>query len=194
MSDTARNDYQTIEPAKTEGLEDLFEIGEPNASIDVNLVHLDANHNEQGANFLSVEKAALRLGISVRAVQKRLKKGTLSGCKQKTLNGERWFVEVNNLDASLGANLICLDAKQNEQDANIVSLDANEHEKDANLGEERDALVMQLQNKLEAASYRIGYLEAQLDVERNQVKLLTDSQHKPLWWLRSWQWFIGTSR
>ncbi len=65
MSDTARDDYQTIEPFKTEGPEDLFEIGEPDASVDANLIHLDANQHEPSANFLSVEEAALRLGISV---------------------------------------------------------------------------------------------------------------------------------
>lgn len=32
--------------------------------------------------------------------------------------------------------------------------------------------------KLEAAIYRNGYLEAQLEAERSQVKLLTDSLHK----------------
>jgi hypothetical protein len=43
-----------------------------------------------------------------------------------------------------------------------------------------DALL----RKLEGATYRIGYLEALLETERQQVKLLTDSQHKDRWWTR----------
>jgi hypothetical protein len=182
MSDAA-HDYQTIQPASTVGLQDLFEVRELDASQDTSLVGLDANRDERGANLLSVEEASLRLGISIRAVQKRLKKGTLSGRKQKTLNGERWFVALRELDATL-----------EKQDAKFVRLDANYDEPEANQGAQRDALVLQLQNKLEAASYRIGYLEAQLEAERNQVKLLTDSQHKPDWWRRAWRWFIGAPR
>jgi len=45
--------------------------------------------------------------------------------------------------------------------------------------------------KLEAANFRIGYLEAQTVSYKDQIKLLTDSQHKRGWWLRFCSWFIG---
>jgi hypothetical protein len=61
-----------------------------------------------------------------------------------------------------------------------------------------EKLIRELQEKLDArdhhlqaANYRIGYLEAQLESERQQVKLLTDSQHKPSRWARFYSWFIG---
>lgn len=45
--------------------------------------------------------------------------------------------------------------------------------------------------KLEAASMRIGYLEARTENYETQIKLLTDSQHKRGWWARFGAWFLG---
>jgi len=44
--------------------------------------------------------------------------------------------------------------------------------------------------KLEGASYRIGYLESKLEEKNSQIKLLTDSQHKPGWWAKFSSWFF----
>lgn len=43
--------------------------------------------------------------------------------------------------------------------------------------------------RLEAASYRIGYLEAQLGARDEQVKLLTTSVSSSGWWHSVCQWF-----
>jgi len=48
---------------------------------------------------------------------------------------------------------------------------------------------IELRAQLQGATYRNGYLEAQLDVERQTVKLLTDSQHKPSLWTKLAHWF-----
>lgn len=45
--------------------------------------------------------------------------------------------------------------------------------------------------KLDAASYRNGYLEAQLSEKETQIRLLTDSQHKPAWWSQFCAWFLN---
>lgn len=47
-----------------------------------------------------------------------------------------------------------------------------------------------LNEKLEAANHRNGYLEAQVDQQIEHIKLLTDSQHKPGWWSTFRSWFI----
>lgn len=180
MTEAAR-DLNVLPATTTEGLDELFDGNELDVSQGANIVRLDASHDEPGANWLSVEEAADRLGISVRAVQKRLKKGTLSGQKEKTANGGRWLVDGNELDASQGANIVRVDANCHEQDA-------NHDEPGASSEIASDKLIRDLQAKLEAASYRIGYLEAQLETERQQIKLLTDSQHKPGWWARFKKW------
>ena len=46
--------------------------------------------------------------------------------------------------------------------------------------------------KLEAASMRIGYLEARTENYEREIKLLTDSQYERGWWARFASWFIGT--
>jgi len=47
----------------------------------------------------------------------------------------------------------------------------------------------QLTVKLEAACHRNGFLEAQTQTYQDQIKLLTDSQHKPGWWQTVCNWF-----
>ncbi len=46
-----------------------------------------------------------------------------------------------------------------------------------------------LNERLEAANHRNGYLEAQVDQQVEHIKLLTDSQHKTGWWSRFCSWF-----
>jgi hypothetical protein len=55
-----------------------------------------------------------------------------------------------------------------------------------------------LNEKLEAANHRNGYLEAQVSHRETQIKLLTDSQHKaadiqiqPGFWSRFGSWLVG---
>lgn len=48
-----------------------------------------------------------------------------------------------------------------------------------------------LSAKLEAASHRNGYLEAQVESHKEQIRLLTDSQHKAGWWRRFCSWALG---
>jgi excisionase family DNA binding protein len=183
MSDTAR-DYQTFQPIATEGLEEIFEVRELDASQDANQMSDGSSVREQDANMLSVEEAAERLGVSIRAVQKRLKKGTLTGRKEKTIHGERWLIDVRELDASQDANRMSDGSSVREQDANPVRLNAN-------LDEDRDGLIKEMQAKIEALTWRNGYLESQLENQREHIKLLTDSQHQPSRWAGFKKWFLG---
>lgn len=176
MTDSAR-DLQTDDPAATDGLDEIFDVRELDDE-------LGANHEPKGANCLTVEEAASLLGISNRAVQKRLKKGSLHGWKAKTTNGERWVVDADELPSMLDANPVRLGSSGRELDREPY---------------QPDLFTIQLQSKLEAATYRIGYLEAQLserlrDIEERDasIKLLTDSQHnKTSWWSRLKVWLYG---
>ena len=51
--------------------------------------------------------------------------------------------------------------------------------------------IKSLQQKLESATYRIGYLQHHVESQDLQIKLLTDSQHKPGRWQRFRSWFFG---
>lgn len=203
MSDTAR-DYQTIDAASTEGIDSLFE--DANSIETVHELNAIASTTvRELVEYIDVEEAAKRLGISVRAVQKRLKKGSLIGSKLRTGALERWVIDASCLPPittflSPKSTLIELDANSielvreplddvPEMDANLLTggreQGANQDAKDY-----RDELIKDLQHKLEAASYRLGYLEHQLETQTDQIKLLTDRQHKTGWWARFSSWFF----
>ena len=48
-----------------------------------------------------------------------------------------------------------------------------------------------LQKDLQAATWRNGYLEAQVESQETRIKLLTDSQHKQGWWPRLKNWLTS---
>lgn len=202
MSDTAR-DIQQSELVSTVGLDELFE-------ADANLSPVGASEvefvREVGATssvdvreldrYVSVEDAAALIGISVRAVQKRLKRGTLNGMKTKHGSAERWLVEVSCLplpkaDASIELNT----ANDDMVDPPVIELvretGANapaagrepDTSKDFSPQEDyRDKMIKDLQNQLQAASWRNGYLESKLEERDNQIKLLTAAPVNPSWW------------
>jgi excisionase family DNA binding protein len=212
MTDTAR-DYQTLTTADTNGMDDLF-------IEDAQTVEGFANPSEQESAsteqrreqdapldaYISVEEAANRLNISARAIQKRLKRGTMKGVKVKVGAGERWLVDqttcLEKADAPTVINFAnppAMDATWlepgREPDANIAELDAYTGEQGRELDayqadDFKDALIKDLQNKLEAASFRVGYLQHQVESQETQIKLLTDSQHKRCWWANFSGWFF----
>jgi hypothetical protein len=52
------------------------------------------------------------------------------------------------------------------------------------------AEMKELKQQLQGASYRNGYLEAQLEGRDRDIKLLTDSRSKRGWWARFSSWFV----
>jgi len=52
-------------------------------------------------------------------------------------------------------------------------------------------LLREKDRELQAASFRNGYLEAQLQAKDEQIKLLTDERHRGGRWERLKRWFTG---
>ena len=194
MSDTAR-DYQTIELASTEGLDAIFDSAH---------VPADANPSQEP---VPVDLAAKLLGSSVNALKKQLRKGNVIGHKLDTKHGSKWFVEPSELSrlAPTDANLCqapvttcaSIESAPVPTDANLCqvpvttcSVIQSEPVPTSVETDEHLNYIQELQLKLEGATYRIGYLEAQLENERAQIKLLTDSQHKGGWWAKFSSWFF----
>lgn len=127
MSDTAR-DYQTVESASIEGLEDLFNKG------------VEALISEQGDS------------------------------DQATI------IEQGDPDQTLISTTISPD----QTVINVLLKRLADVEKQ----------LTDAQKELQGAVWRNGYLESQLENERQQIKLLTDSQHKGSWWAGFKKWFV----
>jgi hypothetical protein len=189
MSDTAR-DYSKIETASIEGLENFFDEGLP-GGLPAEL-----------PRGLPAEEAAIKLGLTIRAVLKRLRRGTLKGYKSPTKHGEKWFVLSTELPAELPVQVEGLPFENvgapscnvellHEDPFDSLGVPSESQKFFEILGDLQTKLDV-ANNQLQAASFRNGYLEAQLEVERQQVKLLTDSQHKAPWWHGAWQWFFGS--
>lgn len=119
MSDTAR-DYQSIQPATIEGLEDLFE---PQAST-------------------------------------------------SQASSDQGLTTPDHLNTPDSTSELVTELRQQ-----ITELKT-----------ELDRKVSEAQREIQAAAFRNGYLESQLEIEREHVKLLTDSQHKNGWWSRFKKW------
>jgi hypothetical protein len=183
MSDTARDDYRTIEPVSTEGLEEIFDV-----QVAV------AGPNMAEGQQVSLVEAAEKLGITRRSALRLIQQGKLAGAKE---GQGQWFVSMRSIVDRLQAKNV------SASDIQHVALEVAEgHGQAWPEGQEKGHLEMikELQTKIEALTYRTGYLQSQL-LEREsdlaardqQIRLLTDSQHKPDRWQRFRSWFLASS-
>jgi len=113
----ARDSHQ-VQPADTNGLEDLFDVSSVQAVPDY--AQGTASKPEGCslgiAHWLTVEEAAKRLDISPNAVIKRLGKGKLAGQKIPGQFGEKWLVDPAGLPQEIQVDF----AATNDENAEAV--------------------------------------------------------------------------
>lgn len=216
MSDTAR-DYQTIDAVSTEGLENFFDEAQVTGAMEpVALVEEPITGASEQLSGVPVERAAKLLGTSTNALKKRLRKGSLSGYKVESKHGEKWFVNPEALSISEPVSvdlepvpvIIAAPVPDAEEPVTcaVEPVPTSAREPVACALEpvptsattsELLAKLRAMEVKLEGATYRNGYLEAEneglkvlLGAKDSHIKLLTDSQHKPGWWARFSSWFF----
>lgn len=136
----------------------------------------------------TLQEASNNLGISIATVRRKLAKSELSGYKVQGQNGPEWRIihpaQIGEHPAQIG--------EYPAQDVIMIEAEAAEDP-----GTEQ--LTRELLAKLEVLTYRNGYLEAQLaerqkevELHQEQIKLLTDSQHRRGWWSKFASWFMGS--
>jgi hypothetical protein len=161
---------------------------------------------------ITVDEAARLLNISSNAICKRLRKGTLVGKKIAGKFKDEWLVEGAGLIEVLSLEFNSFEdgPSGNSEASGTVQDQANDYtgsvqESPGSVHEESRDSVIRLVNlvekqaaKLEAAAGQIGYLQSQLESQRElvqakeaEIRLLTDSQHKRSWWVRFSAWFLG---
>lgn len=198
MSDTA-GDYPVIKAISTEGLESLFEVMPTGADTADTL------------QWVSIVQAAARLNKSERTIHRYLKASKLAS---KTDWEGRLLVGLSaradtssrvptgegkvNIDLPTSSEqsadrltLVLTDADEFDDAVNALPTDAATLQN--NFSKEMDKhleLIKQLQEQVQAASYRNGYLESKLEEREKDIKLLTDSQHKSSWWSQFSRWFF----
>jgi len=204
MNDTAR-DYQPEDTASTDGLDDLFVEGMDQAQEQAQPEKQEAQDQAHDPQVVPIALAAELLGVHRRYALRLVHKEKISGYQDE--NGH-WFIEQKSIterlqqmgqaqeqahleiDQAQGpAQPEIREAQDQAQEVEILDLSSSSDSFPQNLvGTEE---FKELQSKIEALTWRNGYLEAQLEAERNQVKLLTDQLHKPNWWSRFTDWFLG---
>jgi len=158
----------TVDRTTVDGLDRLLE-----ESVDTE----NTDPGQVAADDWSLEEAADYLGLSIKTIRRRLRDGKLDGYKIIGLNGPEWRIRQ-----------ICLDNDQGQTRtwSTKTSMVQSNHAPTTDV-----TLVRDLISKVEALTYRNGYLESQLAERNQQIKLLTNNQCKGGWWRRAWRWFTG---
>lgn len=206
MSDTAR-DYQTDDPAATDGLDDLFEatVITDQGACD-NPAQLEDTQPEFDHGHWTIAEASKHLQVSPITVRRRLQKGELEGSKIQGPNGPEWRIKPCNLDPdqTLLNDLDLTPEHDHAQIDNPAQADLTQpliNDKPDPSQMVIESLLKRIsdlehsladsQSNLQSASWRNGYLESRIQTQEDQIKLLTDSQHKPSKWARFKAWFFG---
>lgn len=166
-----------LEPTDTEGLERLFQ------------VDLDQQIQSQDQlDHIPLMEGAKKLGLSRRYVHKLVTEGRIPAFRDSR---GRWLIKLDQ-------GQIQIQDQQDQASQMDLHLDQSQIQLEEPANDQQTARLLDMieslqsqvnaaQNQLQAASYRNGYLEAQLQERDSQIKLLTDSQHKSGWWHRVWQ-------
>lgn len=219
MNDTAR-DYQPEDTASTDGLDDLFVEGMDQAQPEKQEAQDQAHDPQVVPIALAAELLGVHRRYALRLVHKEKisgyqdengywfieQKSITERLQQMGQAQEQAHLEIDQAQEQAQPEISeaqdqAQDQAQTEahpeirqsddqaQEVEILDLSSSSDSFPQNLlGTEE---FKELQSKIEALTWRNGYLEAQLEAERNQVKLLTDQLHKPNWWSRFTDWFLG---
>jgi hypothetical protein len=201
------------DPLAIEGLEDLLEQGSPQGGASseqdgTDAEVIDVQGGPQGGpsrRDATAEEAATLLGISVRAVLKRLNKGTLKGRKAVTKFGEKWLVDREELPRTIHVEVSEQDGPQdgpaNEQGGTEARTSSNQGGPEG--GPRQNEHVQQIvlaqslsnQGELIATVLKQAQIIEQLTNDLRQkddrIRLLSDSQHNASWFKKFSAWFLG---
>ncbi len=196
MSDTAR-DYQTVAPASTEGLEDLFDVSDITVQDTVQVKTIDVQDTVR--DEITVVEASRLLNVDRRSVVRLLNWNKLSGRKDER---GKWLISRLSVVERIHAQDIVQDTvhaevqdgvQQNSTHVLDVSETKDLHVQDTVLQviKEQADQLKQAYTYLDAATARVLYMQQLLEQKDQEIKLLTDSQHKPGWWPRFKKWCAG---
>ncbi|MBJ7900926.1 MAG: hypothetical protein GC158_13655 [Cyanobacteria bacterium RI_101] len=194
MSEAARE--LKIDPLSVDGFEEVFDAeAVPSRQPGDTVPQGRCEGSESVSQGLSFKEACSFYGLKATALRSRIKTGKIAAEKIDGLNGPEWRIYPEAVSqGSHNRNNTGAAAFRHPGDTVTDTVDNR-------LLDMIDDLQVKLEkaNKdLQAATYRVGYLENQV-IEREddiqqldvQMKLLTDSQHKTGWWDRFYSWFLG---
>lgn len=203
---------QDVETVTTEGFDGLFQGGstpEPGQNQ-------GGSTPEPG---LTLKEAVEFYKISEKSVRIRIGQGKIPAIKVAGNNGPEWRIFPNGLptpepDRNQGDSSVEPDRNQSgstveaepvEEPTRVeptwceaenvgavdsAPLDQARNERVEELGQLLSIISSQAE-KLEAANYRIGYLQSKVENQEEQIKLLTCSERSNSWWQSFCNWMLG---
>lgn len=184
MAEAARDNVES-QTVSLEGLEAVFETDSQTSEASEVASDKDAASSEyfgtDAVEVITTDEAAQRLGISARAVLNRLKAGTLQGRrikgKFKTEWRVLWNLSKSSTEGSEPYQEVTSEVASEVTDSNDETISSADNHGLLSMQWLREQ-VKQLTDQSQALSFRNGYLEAQLEIQREQIKLLPDFQSK----------------
>lgn len=146
----------------------------------------------------TVETAIRNLGITKRTVLRKLKSGELKGRKVNGPYGLEWRITPPDRSGDIGSDRVTGDMSPGVSHV-VTTLTTSDYSQPDLVEEFRKQILelkaenQSLQKELQGANWRNGYLESQTEIKDQQIRLLTDSQHKPSWWAKLSSWFLKPS-
>lgn len=171
MSEPAREIEK--EPAALDGLDEVFEatVSEPSAQPVQTESTPSANPEQAG---LTLSEAASVFGVSKHTVRRWIKEGRIEAYKVNGERGPEWRVYGDHPDQNVDVDLTAEGTFNAPGHSNVTEQPGPSTE----LLMEQMELIREMKNELEGLTYRNGYLQAQLEVKEEQLKLLPDFEAK----------------
>jgi excisionase family DNA binding protein len=177
----ASSDHLTVE-----GLEHVLEGGDTGDDLSPGDIMAPG---DRGGDMWTLDEATRLLGVTKRTVLRKLKSGELTGYKVPGPFGQEWRIYPGDKAGDMAGDLSPAIASPDDLGVSppVPALVEELRRQLDELKSENQSL----QKELQAASWRNGYLESQVQSQDTQIKLLTDSQHTAGWWRRFCSWFTG---
>lgn len=188
MTEPAR-DLNVLPATTTDGLEDLFDA---EVADGLAVAGPSVADGQREGQVVTLTESAEMLGITRRSALRLIQEGKLAGAKD---GHGQWLVKTASVETRLQTK------NSSSSQVHPVAVEVAEGHGQGWPGgqaEGQQEIMRELLAKIEALTYRNGYLESQLQERENdlaerdqQIKLLTDSRHNPGWWARFKKWCAG---